>query len=110
MYNVIPKDTIMTEIVPYLPKGKRGFQPKVPLHEIVNAILYKLKTGAQWKPLPVKTFFEENILSWNSVCHHYRKWCKAGAWRDCWLKFLTRHKSKLDLSSLGLDGSYILST
>lgn len=48
MYQVLSKDMIELEIIPYLPKTKRGFKPKVPLYEIVNAILYKLKTGVQW--------------------------------------------------------------
>lgn len=43
------------EVVPYLPTTKRGFKPKVPLHEIINAILYKLKTGIQWEYLPIES-------------------------------------------------------
>lgn len=35
------------EIVPYIPMPKRGFPPTVPLVEIVNALLYKQKTGLQ---------------------------------------------------------------
>src|SRR5699024_1898231 len=33
-------------------------------------------------------------------------WCKLGAWRNCWIELLGEHKSKLDLSSLDLDGSH----
>ena len=57
MYTVLDKDTIEMEIVPLIPKTKRGFPPTVPLVEIVNAILYKLKTGTQWNQLPVKALF-----------------------------------------------------
>ena len=42
MYTVLDKDTIEMEIVPLIPKTKRGFPPTVPLVEIVNIILYKL--------------------------------------------------------------------
>jgi len=49
VYQVLSKDMIELEIVPYLPETKRGFKPKVPLYEIVNALLYKLKTGVQWE-------------------------------------------------------------
>lgn len=45
MYTVLDKDTIEMEIIPHIPRTKRGFPPTVPLVEIVNAILYKLKTG-----------------------------------------------------------------
>ncbi len=45
MYHVLDKDMIEFEILKYIPKNKRGFSPKVSFLSIVNAILYKLKTG-----------------------------------------------------------------
>lgn len=106
MYTVLSKDTIEEDIIPYLPTAQRGFSPTVSLVEIVNSILYKLKTGVQWHQLPVKALFEDKILSWQSVYHHYRKWCKSGAWKSCWIQLLTKYKSSLDLSSSDLDGSH----
>lgn len=106
MYSVLDKDMIEMEIVPIIPRTKRGFQPTVPLAEIVNAILYKLKTGVQWHQLPVRALFSVTALSWQSVYHHYRKWCLSGTWKDCWIKFLHRHRAELDLSSVDLDGSH----
>ncbi len=106
MYKVLDKDMIESEIVAFIPKAERGFPPRVPLHEIVNAILYKLKTGVQWEYLPVAALFEVRPLSWQSVYHHYRKWCKAGFWKECWIRFLGEHKRDLDLSSVDLDGSH----
>ncbi len=67
MYTVLDQDTIEMEIVPFIPKIKRGIPPTVPLVEIVNAILYKLKTGVQWNQLPVKTLYEGDILTWDAV-------------------------------------------
>jgi transposase len=46
-----------------LPLAKRGFQVTIPLEEIVNAILYKLKTGVQWHQLPVKALFDTDLLT-----------------------------------------------
>lgn len=106
MYKVLDKYTIEKEIVVHLAKNKRGFSPTVPVAEIINAILYKLKTGVQWRELPVKSLFEEEILSWQSVYYHYRKWCLSDSWKKCWVKLLKRHKSKFDLSSIDLDGSH----
>ena len=106
MYSVLDKDMIEMEIVPYIPKTKRGFSPTVPLSEIVNAILYKLKTGVQWNQLPVKVLFEHVSLSWQSVYYHYRKWCLCEFWEESWIKFLNRHMAKLDFSSVDLDGSH----
>ena len=106
MYKVLCEDTIKNEILPYLSVGKRGFQCKVKLSEVVNAILYKLKTGCQWGFLPVKSLFSERVLSWQSVYHHFRKWSKNGSWQTCRVQLLSRHKSLLDLSSGDIDGSH----
>ena len=88
MYSVLDKDIIKSEIVPYLPLAKRGFQATVPLEEIVNAVLYKLKTGVQWYQLPVKSLFEEIVLSWESVYYHYRKWCLANVFKQNWISII----------------------
>ena len=106
MYSVLDKDMIEMEIVPLIPKTKRGFPPTVPIGEIINAILYKLKTGVQWNQLPVKALFSGTSIGWQSVYYHYRKWCLSGVWKDCWIKFLKKHKTQLDLSSVDLDGSH----
>lgn len=106
MYQVLDKDIIENEIVPNLPTPKRGFSPRAPLSEIVNCILYKLKTGVQWAYLPVKSLFGDQVLSYQSVFYHYRKWCISNVWEDCWIQLLSKNKSKLDLSSGDLDGSH----
>lgn len=106
MYTVLDKDTIEMEIVPLIPRAKRGFPPTVPLAEIINAILYKLKTGVQWHQLPVKALFEQHSLTWNAVYYHYRKWCLSDTLKDGWITFLKTHKKELDLSSVDLDGSH----
>lgn len=106
MYTVLDKYTIEMEIVPLIPKTKRGFPPTVPLVEIINAILYKLKTGVQWNQLPVKALFDGQPLVWNTVYYHYRKWCMSDTLKHCWIDFLKAHKKELDLSSVDLDGSH----
>ncbi len=106
MYLVLNKDIIELEIIPYLPLGKRGFKTTVPLCEIVNSILYKLKTGVQWHLLPVESLFSEKVLSHKTVFGHYRNWCKQDLWKCCWIQILSKHKSHLDLSSGDLDGSH----
>lgn len=106
MYYVLDKDNIMEEIVPYLSKPCRGPSSRVPMSEIVNAILYKLKTGVQWHMLPVGELFSGNPLHYKTVFGHYRKWCKKGVWKDCWVRFLSRNRANIDLSSGDLDGSH----
>jgi len=41
-------------VLPHLPKGSRGPQPKLSLHEIFNYILKLLYLGCQWKELPIE--------------------------------------------------------
>ncbi len=94
------------EIVPYIPLPKRGFPPTVPIVEIVNAVLYKLKTGLQWQFLPVGSLFSDKVLVWQSVYYHFNKWGKSGTFKDCWTAFLSRHHGDIDLSSVDLDGSH----
>ncbi|NJK58337.1 MAG: transposase [Pleurocapsa sp. SU_5_0] len=42
-------------VLPYLPIGSRGPQPKLSLHVIFNYILKLLYLGCQWKELPIAT-------------------------------------------------------
>lgn len=73
---------------------------------IVQAILYKLKTGVQWRYLPMAAFFGDEQYSWSSVYHHFSKWSKMGAWDNLWLELLEQNKSELDMSNVELDGSH----
>ena len=106
MYQVLDKDTIISEIIPYLPTAKRGFSTKSNRVEIVNCVLYKLKTGCHWHMLPVKGLFSKVVLSYKTVFGHFRKWCKTGIWQQIWIRLLEKYKSFLDMSSVELDGSH----
>jgi transposase len=106
MYQILDKDIINMEILPYLSVAKRGYTIRSQLVEIVNAILYKLKTGIQWAYLPVRSLFSEVVLSYKSVFWHFRKWSRNGEWQESWYQVLCRHKSIIDLSSGDIDGSH----
>ena len=41
----------------------------------LNAILYVVVTGCQWRNLP------HDFPKWKSVYYHYRKWCQDGTWQ-----------------------------
>lgn len=106
MYAVLDKVTIKSEILPYLSTAKRGFKTKSCLIEIVNAILYKLKTGCQWEYLPVEALFSETVLGYGAVFYHFNKWRKAGEWKEMWLSLLDKHRREFDMSSVDIDGSH----
>ena len=106
MYTMLDKDTIKNEILPHLSKAKRGYATQSCLIEVVNAILYKLKTGCQWAFLPVEALFSGKVLSYGAVYHHYNKWSKSGEWKSMWVRLLDKHHNELDMSSVDLDGSH----
>ena len=102
---VLSKDSINKWIVPRLSSGKRGRQHQVEVWEIVAAILYKLKTGCQWRQLPTKAFFVGYQLSWQGVYYHFRRWSSDGSLRRVWIELLKQQRKLLDLSCVQLDGS-----
>ena len=63
---------------PHLSKGKRGKSlcEKQQMH-LIEAIFYRLKTGCQWRELPVEKYFNEPY-SYQSVFYHFNRWCKDG--------------------------------
>ena len=106
MYTNLPKKFITKNLLPYLSKTNLGRKLKVPLWRIIKAIIYRLKTGCQWRELPIRSFCSGILISWNSVYYHFRKWSKDGSWKQMWTRLLFLHKSVLDMSSVQLDGSH----
>lgn len=103
---VLSKDIIVTWLLPHLPFPSHGRRRRVAPAEVVGAILYKLKTGCQWRWLPVAALFSGEPLSWQGVYYHFHTWSRQGAWKKLWLTLLRLHRRLLDLSSVQLDGSH----
>ena len=97
---------IIIEVLPYLSMGKVGKESEINILNIVEAIFYRLKTGCQWRLLPVKQFVDRAGTTWNAVYHHYSKWCKDGSWENVWNHILKKYKSLVDMSCIHLDGSH----
>jgi putative transposase len=56
------------------PSKGRGRRPTVPRREVVNAILYVLRTGCQWRYLP------QEFPNWNTVYWYFARWISDGTW------------------------------
>src|ERR1017187_2227750 len=56
----------------FLPAAKKRGRPRTALREVINAILYLVKTGAQWRLLP------KNLPPWQTVYHHFRQRSRNG--------------------------------
>lgn len=64
-------------LAPLMPKRSGAGRPMtLCLREVMNAILYIVRTGSQWKNLP------HEFPKWKSVYYHYRKWCLDGTWQE----------------------------
>lgn len=103
--NVVKQKYNKKEICPLLDFGKINRNTKVKDYQVVMAILYRLKTGCQWRQLPMKQFFREKY-SWQGVYYHFQKWSKNGSWERVWNNILQNHKHLLDMSSIQLDGTH----
>ena len=73
---VLTKEMITRWILPHLPARTGGRRLAVDPAEVVGAICYKLKTGCQWRWLPVKALFTGAPLSWQGVYYHLNDWGK----------------------------------
>ena len=64
-------------LVAYIPAPLRGGRPaKWKRREIVNAILYVLRTGCQWRSLP------HDFPPYKTVFDYFRRWRAAGLWEQ----------------------------
>jgi transposase len=72
-------------IEPLLPKPKRnpkGGRPSIDNREVLEGILWVLRTGARWQDLP------DRDPSPSSCWRRLRLWEEQGIWLDVWRKFL----------------------
>lgn len=95
------------EISNHLSLGLNKNNAKVKVEQVVEAILYRLKTSCQWRQLPIKQFFELDY-SWNSVYQHFARWSRENIWDNVKEIIFEKYKRRLDLSSIQLDGSQSL--
>jgi transposase len=99
-------DTIRQFILPFLTEGTRGFKTTYNTESLVRIILYRLKTGCQWREIPLKEFFGDIEICWQTVYHHWNAWSKDGCWQAIWQNFLKHYRFFLDLSTVQTDGSH----
>ena len=62
-------------IEPLIPAPKEGGRPRgIRIREVINAIFYIAKTGAQWRMLP------KDFPPWQTVYGYFRTWRRNGTW------------------------------
>ena len=103
---ILSNDRIRQWVLPALTFSALGRPSVVEPVELVEAILYQLKSGCQWRLLPVKQFFTGASLTWQGVYARFNAWRKDGSWQAVWLHLLRENGAHLDCSSVQLDGSH----
>jgi putative transposase len=61
-------------VQPFLPKPKRMGRPPANLRQVLNGILYLVRSGCQWRLLP------KDFPPWSTVHTWYRRWRRDGTW------------------------------
>lgn len=78
-------DALWKKIEPLLPPERPkllGGRPRVPDRVVMAGIVYRLKTGCQWKALPDK-------FGSGSTCHlRLHQWCEAGVFEEVFAELL----------------------
>ncbi len=60
-----------------LPRTRgKGRRPTHSRREMLNAILYIVRTGSQWRAMP------HDLPPWQTVYDFFRKLCRQGVWED----------------------------
>ena len=105
----MPKPILSDEqwkrIEPLLPQPKRRRRGRPPKgnRQVLEGILWILKTGARWRDLP-KDFGVSASVCWTRL----RRWEEQGVWLRLWRAFLSEldQRGKLDWQESFLDGSF----
>jgi putative transposase len=64
-------------VEPYLPNAKPGGRPRnTDLREVLNALLYLVRSGCQWRMIP------HEFPPWRTCYNYYRAWIDSGTWDE----------------------------
>lgn len=88
------------------PQSTTG-RPSVPNNELLNGILFVLKTGCRWRDIPTSVCSRDYSSCWRRL-HYWHKWGSLLASWDQVLRLLHRNQ-RIDLSVGNLDGSVVQS-
>lgn len=68
------------KLKPYLPELKsnsqKGGRTPVSVKEVINGILYVVKTGCSWRSMP------HDLPNWSTVYGYFNNWSKCGLWQE----------------------------
>ncbi len=69
-------DELWAVIGPLFPAVKGRGRPPVGRRTVVEATIWRFRTGAPWRDLP------ERFGNWNTIYRNFDRWAKAGVWAN----------------------------
>ena len=104
-YQQFINDEQWKRLKPLLPEPKKnvkGGRPPINNREVLEGILWILRTGARWQDLP------DRYPSPSTCWRRLRLWEDQGVWLDVWRKFLSQldEDGLLDWEEAFIDGSF----
>lgn len=77
----------------FIPSAKFGGRPRTTdIRLVINAIMYKVKTGCQWRLLP------HDFPPWETVYDYYKLWKEDGTWERIHNEVRNNIRKKLDIN------------
>jgi putative transposase len=68
-------DAQWEELAPLIPPAKPGGHPRtVDMREVINGILYVLRSGCTWRMMP------HDLPPWSTAWGFFRRWRQDGTW------------------------------
>jgi transposase len=65
-------------LLPIYKTSCKGGRPRLPLRQVVNGILYVLRTGCQWKAMP------KQFGSGSAIHAYFQEWVQLGVFYELW--------------------------
>lgn len=93
-------DELWERVAPLLPEGPGGGRDRKPNRPILSGVVYRLKTGCQWKALP------REFGSGSTVHRRFQEWCERGVFTLLFAEMLRFYEEKrgIDWQWSALDG------
>lgn len=98
---------VLEPLVTPTPATRRGRPRLHPLHRILNAIFYLVRSGCAWRLLP------RDLTPWKTVFHYFRKWRRDDTWERLHTVLRERLRVRLGCEpqpSAGIIGSQSVKT
>ena len=88
-------------LLPIYKRSRKGGRPRLPLRNVVNGILYVLRTGCQWKAMP------RQFGSGSAIHAYFQEWVKLGVFEELWRLALEEYDDLkgIDWKWQSLDGA-----